>query len=1101
MKKYLIERENERRTTTLVAKQRDLHFPQRFPVTFASNKICTSKYTCLNFIPKSIIQQFKKLANIYFLMVSILQSIPSISVSEGIPNLLFPLFIVVVFSAIKDLLEDLKRKQSDKDENGCITLKRISRDWVKTVWADLQVGDFVKVRQNEYFPADLILISSSDSKGICYIETKNLDGETNLKHKIASKDTQVYFEFEARLDEFKGNIKCPDANPIIYHFEGILNMPIKSVPLEYKQFLLRGSSLKNTEWVVGLVIYTGHETKIMMNSPKARHKYSKLDIQMNKEIIYVFILQVVLCIFAAIYYSMWFSRSDDKTRVYLELKNDQSSGVIGFIYAFFTWMLLLTNFVPISLLVTLEMVRYVQAYFISNDLGLYYEAHDMPAGVQSSNLNEELGQINYVFSDKTGTLTCNIMEFRKMTINGISYGTDNRMSFEEKIPNIDFVDKNFSIDDKHNLDFFVHLACSHTIITQRKDSGIEYNSSSPDELSLVNAARFFGVEFIEREENIVQIKVGAKVLPVRILNVIEFTSDRKRMTVVARMSDGKIKVFCKGADSILFPRLLPSPITSGTWNHLEEYAKEGLRTLVIAYKELKDSEYKLWKIQYEDALLDLEHKDERLAELEDTLENQLILMGATAIEDKLQEGVPDTIDFLKSAGVKVWILTGDKIETAINIGFSCGLLNDEIIRITVQSHKTLDIKNEIRRGLDTLNIENVKFALIIAGESLLKINKADIIESFLKLATQCDVVLACRVSPQQKADIVKLIKTKVNDARTLSIGDGANDVNMICAAHVGVGIAGLEGQQAVRASDYAVAQFSYIKRLLFVHGRECYRRNAVLICFNFYKNVLITIPLFYYGFFSAFSGQELYNMWSYQFFNIFFAALPICLYAMFDREVEYEKLENDPKYYRIGMESKFFSTKVFWRWVLEASVQGLAVVAVCVFAICLYTGNKHNGKMDNMWVASELIFGVIVIIVNIKVIFLSYMNFWFTTGMCCLCILSYFLFACALTEYAPIFVFLDNYDSRGSTYHMSINPNAYLAGVLVIAVGFIIQPIFHHMKTMFIKKKVHHEREISEEEIRQARKTIEEFYIPHTGFAFSGEAGHVPQIMHPEIFN
>lgn len=1079
MNTQLLESENERRTSAFITKQRDLTIPTPSPNDFISNKICTSKYTCLNFIPKSFYQQFKKLANIYFLLISILQAIPSISVSEGIPNLLLPLFIVTFFTAFKDLLEDIKRKRADKVENNFKTFKRIRSDWVKTAWADICVGDIVKVSQNEYFPADLILITTSDPKGTCYIETKNLDGENNLKHKQAHKETQIYFEYEARLDKIQGKIKCPEANPLIFHFEGIFRMSKKCVPLAYKQFLLRGSSLKNTEWVVGLVIYTGHETKIMLNSPAARHKSSKVEKKMNYEILNIFLLQTTLCIFAAIYYTIWHSTSKDQE--YLDLKNSSSPASVIFFSSFFTWMLLLTNFVPISLLVTLEMVRYIQAYLISNDLLLYCEETDIPAVVQSSNLNEELGQVTHIFSDKTGTLTCNIMEFRKMSICGKSFGTDLRMN--NKVPGVDFVDDEFDPNCIENKEFLMLLAICHTIVSQETDDGIEYNSSSPDELALVNAAKYFGVEFMDRQDNIVNVNVLGKVFVFKVLDVIEFSSDRKRMTVIVKMPDGKIKVMCKGADSILRDRLVKSDILSSTWQHLEQYACEGLRTLVIAWKDIKESEYKTWRNLYDDAHLDLRLKDKKMAELEDQIENSLILLGATAIEDKLQPHVHSTISFIKEVGIKLWVLTGDKIETAINISFSCGLLTDEVIRIQIQSHKTSQIKGEMQKAFETLNLDSMKFALIISGESLAKLTQPDQISDLLKIAEKCEVVLACRVSPQQKAQVVKLIKENNLSSRTLSIGDGANDVNMICEAHIGVGIAGLEGQQAVRASDYSIGQFSFIKRLLFVHGRECNRRNSTLICFNFYKNVLITIPLFYYGVFSAYSGQELYNMWSYQFFNILFAAHPICLYAILDRECSLRKLENDPELYKKSANGKFFNSKVFWTWVLEASLQGFVVLGICLFAICQVTGNQNTGKMDNMWVASETIFGVIVLIVNIKVVMLCHVQYWMIVFACFLCSVSYFLFAWILTEVIFIDALLDNFDCRGSTFRMMINPNTYLAMVLVIVTCFLLQPVIEQI-FYSKKRKVYHDRETSEDERIQNRKTLEEFYVPHMGFAF-----------------
>lgn len=437
------------------------------------------------------------------------------------------------------------------------------------------------------------MLNTSDSKGICYIETKNLDGETNLKHKSANKDSQVHFEDEKNFDNLKTTVRSEGPNPMIYQFNGLVNLLDTVLVCSPEQLLLRGSSLKNTDWIKGIVVYTGHETKIMLNSPKSRAKASKLETQMNRQVIYIFFLQLVICTFAATYYAIWFGSRRIDTELYLELEEQPSDNPAAqFVLQFFSWMLIFVNFVPISLLVTLEMVKFCQAIFISWDLKIYYEPTDTPSGVQSSNLNEELGQIKYVFSDKTGTLTCNIMEFRKFTIEGKSYGSSQHTPLANKIPHVDFVDPSFDkrINGAH--DFLMHLACCHTIITETKDGEIEYKASSPDELALANAAKFFGYKFMGRDQDLnMVLQIADQEVKVAVLNVIEFTSDRKRMTVVVRMPDKKIKVLCKGADSILLPRLKQSDLIETTWSNLEEYANEGLRTLVLTARELSESEY------------------------------------------------------------------------------------------------------------------------------------------------------------------------------------------------------------------------------------------------------------------------------------------------------------------------------------------------------------------------------------------------------------------------------------------------------------------------------------------------------------------------------
>ena len=1122
MKDPLIQEEEssfrDRRATTIVSQDRVISLPIQGPSQFLPNGISTSKYNCITFLPKNLWEQFHKLANVYFLGIAVLQSIPEISVSGGIPNILLPLGFVLCVSAIKDLLEDFKRKSSDKDENTRSTMVRRNNTWESVLWKDINVGDIVKIAKDDNFPADIVLLNSSEPKGICYIETKNLDGETNLKHKLASKDTISYFSDISRADDLVLSIRCEDPNPMIYQFYGVLDLSGTTIPLSNEQFLLRGSSLKNTDWIVGIVVYTGHESKIMLNSSNAKTKYSKLETQMNKQIIFVFLMQLALCVTCALFYAIWFSQNKDNTDQYLELTTSQDNTLLQFVILFFSWMLIFTNFVPISLLVTLEMVKFLQAIFISWDLKLYYEEGDIPARVQSSNLNEELGQINHVFSDKTGTLTCNVMEFRKCSIMGVSYGTEERLK-TEKASNVDFVDPNFNPSDQNAEDFLLHLATCHTIITEEKEDEIEYRASSPDELALVNAAKYFGIKFIGRDgdQNIL-IDLKGKVVKIAVLNVIEFNSDRKRMSVIVRLPDGRIRLMCKGADSIILPRLVNSKVIESTWEHLEDYANSGLRTLVIAYKDLTDRDYESWNSEFVAAMGDIHNREEKIAKLAEELEQNMDLLGATAIEDKLQDKVPETIKNLRSAGVKVWVLTGDKIETAINIGFSCSLLTSGMARILVQGQRSNEVQEELKTALSTFKISpSSEFALIISGEALIKATKKEIIEDLVAVTDNCSVVLACRVSPQQKAEIVEMIRERKPTCRTLAIGDGANDVNMILAAHVGLGISGLEGQQAARASDFSVGQFCHMQRLMFVHGRECYRRNATLICYNFYKNVLLVTPLFFYGFFSVFSGQVLYNMWLYQLFNMFFASMPICVYAIFDKEIDYDEIENEPKYYNLGLKGNLFSTSVFWGWILEATLQGLAITILVVYSVCSVTGSHSTGRIDSMYVASVIIISLVVICVNMKVVIFSYTHYWFSVLIVALSILVYFSVCFMITDWFPIHVYFDNFNARGASSRMFENPNFYFASVVLIYGSFFIQPFLKEGISLYYFRKsttrvedmempeaIDKDREKLLEEIpseirESSRVSLERLTRRHTGYAFSGEPGHTPQITDPKF--
>ena len=290
------------------------------------------------------------------------------------------------------------------------------------------------MNKNEYFPADLLLLCSSEPKNVCFVETKNLDGETNLKHKIAPKE-MLKFRDEVELTQlFEGSMVCEPPSDQIYRFEGIIKVAgtQDKISLNSDNLLLRGSSLRNTDWVIGVVVYTGHDTRIMRNSVNAKQKFSNLEKMLSRSIIIIMAIEACMCAVAAIYFTAWMSINAIDTSVYLDLPvPDDTTGnnwpwyvyLKEFSKTFFTWVLLFTNMVPISMLVTVEVVKFAQALFISWDISIYDMDKDLPTRVQSSNLNEELGQISHIFSDKTGTLTSNVMQFRRFSAGMTSYGT------------------------------------------------------------------------------------------------------------------------------------------------------------------------------------------------------------------------------------------------------------------------------------------------------------------------------------------------------------------------------------------------------------------------------------------------------------------------------------------------------------------------------------------------------------------------------------------------------------------------------------------------------------------------------------------------------
>ncbi|EIE82672.1 hypothetical protein RO3G_07377 [Rhizopus delemar RA 99-880] len=572
---------------------------------------------------------------------------------------------------------------------------------------------------------------------------------------------------------------------------------------------------------------------------------------------------------------------------------------------------------------------------IDNDLDIYYEKTDTPAVARSSSLIEELGQIEYVFSDKTGTLTCNEMEFRQCSIAGISYA--NRPD-PDKRPTSEFDHSgqySFAQLENHLQDaphkniineFLVSLMTCHTVIpeTNQETGKIVYQASSPDESALVNGASgLFGYKFVARRPHSIHCIRKEIEEEYQILNVCEFNSTRKRMSVVLRGPDGKIKLYCKGADTVILERLSKdgNPFTAPTLEHLEDYACEGLRTLCFSMREISNEEYTTWSVIYDKAATTLVNRADELDRAAELIEKDMLLLGATAIEDKLQDGVPDTIHTLQEANIKVWVLTGDRQETAINIGYSCKLLTEDMELIVCNEEDHVSTKAFLESKLAHIHLlqqtHHDPLAFIIEGKSLGYALEKDVEKTLFDIAIQCKAVICCRVSPLQKALVVKLVK-RFSKSILLAIGDGANDVSMIQAAHVGVGISGVEGLQAARSADFAISQFRFLKKLLLVHGAWAYQRLSKMIFFYFYKNVAMYLTQFWYAIFNGFSGQTLYESWTMSCFNVIFTILPPMAIGVFDQFASASLLDKYPQMYILGQSNEFFNQKRFWGWIINA---------------------------------------------------------------------------------------------------------------------------------------------------------------------------------------
>ncbi|GMF49314.1 unnamed protein product [Phytophthora fragariaefolia] len=1017
---------------------------------FCSNVVITSKYTTWNFLPLFMLESFRKLANAYFLLVSVLQCIRSISNTNGLPSNLPVLVFILAVDGVLAVIEDRRRHLADKEANsaqchvllGTFTgpadaLHRAGGvddpDVAVMPWAALTVGSVVKLHNRETAPADLLILAvaepnPSEPAGICYVETKSLDGETNLKLRHAC-DATLHVRSAAQVAALGGQLRCENPNKAIGRFDGTLSVAegVKAAdahpqPIAIKNVLLRGCQLRNTDWIYGLVVNTGPDSKIMQSATATRPKWSSINETVNRMIIWLFLLLCFLCIVATTVQVIWLNSNIDDSWYLSWSPSMTSQWFIGFGYYF----LLMYQMIPVSLYVTISMVMFIQAIFMTWDLDMYYDEADVRMIVRSMGLNDELGQISYVFSDKTGTLTCNIMEFRKCSISGVSYGTGmteigraalrrkgvavpaesepDPATRRAKIPYVNFEDvRLFNALERpvngdtpnREAEFFLHLSLCQTVIPEAVEgtSEVRFSASSPDEQALVSGAKFFGFSFESRGLGVARVRVkrpelirryangatGSNVLlEFKILDVLEFTSDRKRMSVVVQYPNGEYWVLTKGADNVIYPMLAKDKsdpeMMKETMRHLETFGDDGLRTLTIAQRRVDEKEYLNWSARFKEANSSLEEIDKRknglpneIDKLMTEIERDLELLGATAIEDKLQNNVPSCIANLMRAGMRVWMLTGDKQETAINISYACQLMDNDMQQFIFNCdlYPTKDaILAQLTKANSQVQQGGGRHAVVIDGECLeLTLDDERCQREFLSLAMACEAVVCCRVSPSQKAEVVTLVRTANKKVRTLAIGDGANDVAMIQRAHVGVGISGQEGMQAVNSSDYAIGQFYFLEKLLLHHGRLNYKRMSILTGYMFYKNIVMVLAQYFYMFCTGSSGQKFYGELGFQLYNICYTSLPIIVLGVFDYDVPFQVSKHFPELYLTGPRMELFNNYTFFKWICSAVYESAVIF---VFVVYAFNENLSNAGSAPMVQYGLLAFTMVVLVANIK---------------------------------------------------------------------------------------------------------------------------------------
>ncbi|XP_059371649.1 phospholipid-transporting ATPase IG-like isoform X1 [Carassius carassius] len=986
------------------------------PSKFCDNRIVSSKYTVWNFLPKNLFEQFRRIANFYFLIIFLVQVIvdtPTSPVTSGLP-----LFFVITVTAIKQGYEDCLRHKADNEVNKYLVTVLEDGRSVKKESEKIKVGDVVEVVEDETFPCDLILLESSREDGTCFVTTASLDGESNHKTHYTVQDT------EKDLQALTATIECEQPQPDLYKFVGRMHIykaeqepAVRSLGPE--NLLLKGATLKNTKKIYGVAVYTGMETKMALNYQGKSQKRSAVEKSINAFLlVYLCILisKAVVCTTLKYVWQSkegqdepWYNQKTQKekdTNMYLKMFTD-----------FLSFMVLFNFIIPVSMYVTVEMQKFLGSFFITWDKDFFDSEIQEGALVNTSDLNEELGQVEYVFTDKTGTLTQNNMEFIECCIDGFQYKHRDTHSEVDGFTMTDGpMNKLHQKAGQEKEELFLRALClCHTV--QVKEAGSEevladqvdgidgmlpqleeergFIASSPDEIALVKGAMKYGFTFLGLESKSMKIKNRENnIEEYKLLHVLNFDPVRRRMSVIVQTKSGETLLFCKGADSSIFPRVKPEEVDRIRM-HVERNAMEGYRTLCVAFKQLSAEEYAMADTGLREARLALQDREEKLIAVYNQVEKGMSLIGATAVEDRLQEEAAETMEALQGAGMKVWVLTGDKMETAKSTCYACRLFQrgTELLELTVRTLEDERLKREeklyellqeyhrkavqdappVKAGVTrSWSTANQDYGFIIDGATLslvmnpqLEADASQYKSLFLQICQNCTAVLCCRMAPLQKAQIVKMVKNSKGSPITLSIGDGANDVSMILEAHVGIGIKGKEGRQAVRNSDYAIPKLKHLKKLLLAHGHLYYVRIAHLVQYFFYKNLCFILPQFLYQFFCGCSQQPLYDAAYLTMYNICFTSMPILAYSLLEQHIDIAILLDNAALYREIANNAMLRWRPFLYWTVLGIFQGL----LFFFGVRFLFSNpalQENGQVFGNWSYGTIVFTVLVFTVTLK---------------------------------------------------------------------------------------------------------------------------------------
>ena len=971
---------------------------------FGNNFISTTKYSPITFIPMSLMIQFKRPTNLYFLIVIILTCLPYTPKNPA--SMIGTFGVILLATMIKEGYEDFSRYKDDKLTNKKEVLRLDNHEWIKVESSILKAGDLVKINKNEVCPADIIILKSSSQNGYCYIDSKNLDGESHLKEKMALEEFKSYSNSE--LIEMKGSIECSKSDENLHSWEGHMYVMTSKLFPSINNMILNGCTLKNTKYIIGVIVYCGTNSKVMKNFIRPSLKVSKVIKMMNQIVYILFYFHLFICFLLSALSAVFFeSRVISFSYIFPNYDpNDiKNNFLLRFLLAMLNFFIAYSPIIPISLYVALEFVKIIQGQLIYYDSEMCFG--EIASESRNTDLTEELGQIEYFCTDKTGTLTQNKMLLKKICVNGIVYDDINRdiTELDNKlnvlIPNSNSHSPKTDLKSEDTfqtkkLEEFLYLLtlCHSLYIEKSGNDDISYHGDSADEIALVQGAKKIGIELKAKEFSEITIKNNIKneIKKYELKLIIPFDSERRRMTVVVLDKDiGQYIILCKGADSEIINRIIftNSEEESFIVDTINNFSSKGLRILVMARRNIDTDFFDEWLRNF----MSEKSKGGDLNKFYQDLEKDFLFSGIVGIEDRLQEGVEDAITTILSCGIKIWVLTGDKPETTKEIAKKCKIINEKTLQIVINCKEKEKILNEMYSLADEYSIDletNIDFELcikkvkrknddqnmciIVDGVTLEYILDNYECAKILFILSYCSQsVLFCRVSPRQKAKVIKLIKLNGNWI-SLAIGDGSNDVPMLMESHIGVGLINIEDGHAYKYADFSIGQFRFIEKLLLIYGRNGYIKISRFICYYFYKNIMLVFTEFYFSSLSGYSGQIFFADYLTTLFNALWTSWPCIFTFSLEKNLNLVWVKKFPLLYDAGQKNYYFNIKIFCIYILSAIFQSYVSFLISVYGTS--SSVSYSGMTVDHWNKSTLCFSIIIHIVNFKLLLMTdYWNF------------------------------------------------------------------------------------------------------------------------------